>query len=321
MTEVPIIQLKKLDCEEIVSILESLSIRDRRKMLARIIEDSRYRPDDLVAQYQLFEWMIRSDLCEAHIRINAKIAGAHKAMELMDCVRCEMMLPLVDKQSSDLSGLKPSVSSRRDRTHLELSLLATHFQMLLFLNKIDCFESLASQSKELIIRVDRSRLTRAFFISSVNVVRCLAFIGLVEFKYHNEAALRESLAAIRKVFMVAFSKGAFRHLVKHEWMLRVRRAAKQLVSRSSSLPWELCASDVYMQFDEVLRATTMMTNVQVACEYLGSTTSKDRPMYLGNAGECLEFVEFERIQTSLLVSAIRPENADKVRLMVRNFLG
>jgi len=320
MNEFSIGDIRGLGAEDIIDFLQRSPPRKRRKLLARVIEDSKFRPQSVIEQYELFVWMLGSDLCEMHLRINAKIAAAHKAMELVDAARCQAILPLLEEVAQDFDLLSSNVSSRRDKTHLLVSVLATRFQVLLFLGLRAEFMVLARSTKEVFLSMDRRFLTRAFFISSVNVVRCLAFIGLVEFRARDEPALAETISVIKKVFVVAFSKGALRHLIKYEWLPRAHALIGRLFSRSSSSALDLRAADVYMQFDEVLRATAMMANLGTALDHLrradGRETDHDRP----DSFDVLVELECRRVERNILVSAIRPESTDKVMVMVENFL-
>jgi len=295
--------------QDAIRWLDQLRVRAFDRAVYQVVSDRASRPAELSEQYLFLRALSEWRRVALPMRFNCKIAAAHKAMEMMSDERAVEMLGLLEEALSDVHRLKPSVSTRQDGVHQLVSIYAAILQLELFVGQISSFYEKAEAAQKRLMATHVNTLTRAFFSTSTNFLRCLAFSSLRGVAQANSASVQSAIYAMEQVCSIALTKNSYRQIIRYQYGRLVKKisallCAKQI--RNSALIREEQPSVVVFEFLQAMSVYHHLCDVR---KYLSEADSSA----VVDAG----LVCFER---SILRSAIRSENAIKVDRMIARYM-
>ena len=155
--------------------LSQLPERRRNKAAAKVLYTTKARPAELTEQVKLFDKIAAMPGVAAHHRANALIARTHKASELTDVpLLKEGMAPLRDLRGV-IDDLPYSEDIRQDRCHVGFSRLYVGLNAALLLRDSALLAEFSEETATFCDVQLLRKLRPAFYRSSANAMRCLAF--------------------------------------------------------------------------------------------------------------------------------------------------
>jgi hypothetical protein len=278
------------------------------RALYQVVSDRSSRPADLSEQYLFLRALSEWARVALPMRINCKVAAAHKSMEMMSDELAIDMLELLENALSDVEGLKPSVSTRRDRAHQLVSIYSALLQLELFVGRIVSFYERADAARSQLMVMPAKTLTRAFFSTSTNFLRCLAFSSLRSIGQANAADVQGVVYAMEQVCNIALTKNSYRQIKKYQYDGLMRFFLGFLSAKQGRKPAVIREEQPGVVVFEFLQGLSVYHHLCEARKYL---SERGLSAVLDN--------DLLRFECSVLRSAIRSENSEKVDKMIANY--
>lgn len=300
--------LAELDHQAALARFAPLSGRSLRREVLRVASDRHYRPADLGEQYFFLRALSESERIDLPLRVGLCVAAAHKAMESLDVERCQAIVGSLRGWLDTIDQLAPSSVTRHDRTHQLASTLATLLQVQLFTGDLPAFERTAATGAARLMRIETRDLTRAYFVTAGNVLRCLAFAALPAVRAGDRDGVQAHLYAMEQVCAVATARDAVRHVITTLWLPQFKRWLRSPIAiwRARGRPVESVRPSII--FFEYLQAVGMHHRL---CD-MRARLDRGEPEAITPAALFEQSCELLRV-------AIRSENHVKVGRMLTRY--
>ncbi|MDP5129523.1 MAG: hypothetical protein NWQ54_01475 [Paraglaciecola sp.] len=165
--------------DAVVLLANNVDDQGENKLIKKIIYDKTFRPKNLKDQADLLILIHSTQEFPLYHRLNALTAYCHKVMESMQLDLVDDAISLVLKNLDEVNALEYSDYIRNDKNHIKFSMLTVLWHLYLFKGDIVPFLDVGIMCVSEFEAIDSRILTKGFYQTCTNLIRCLcvAYLG------------------------------------------------------------------------------------------------------------------------------------------------